>query len=607
MAGAVRKTLAASIMIVCALALPMSASASARNPTTRPNIVLVVVDDAGFMDFGAYGGDARTPTIDGLATRGTALSRYYTSPQCAPSRAMLLTGMDNHSLGIGSIVEMLSPEMRGLPAYSMRLRPAARTLAEVLQDAGYFTFASGKWGIGEIGQSLPDKNGFERSYVLDATGADNWQERPYLPLYSTVEWFEDGKPTTRRNNDYSSKFIVDRAIEYLDQAAEDRPVFAYVAFQAIHIPIQAPTADIDRYNGTFDQGWDKLRAERFARAKAAGLVPQHAAMPAMPASARKWASLDTGEQAYAARAMQVNAAMMEAMDRELGRLLAHLEALGRLDNTIIVVTSDNGPEYNDPANASPLFRAWMAMMGITNATRALGGPDSLSAIGSEWAASSSIPFSLYKFHSSEGGLRVPLIIAGHGVPARGFVAGRSHVFDVMPTLLALAGIDGADPTGKAPALHGRDLSPLLRGESTEVYRDDEGTNFEVGGNAAHYEGDWKIRRMPPPQGTGKWELYDLASDPGETENLADREPERTAGMIAAYHAYAQRVGVYDNPDYSPLRQVTINNLKAGARNYPLLTLMVTLVTTGLLLAIGFITRRVIRALRARRTALEPTE
>ena len=588
-----------------AVALLAATAASPRERPRQPDIVLVVVDDAGFMDFGAYGGDARTPTIDALAARGTALTRYYTSPQCAPSRAMLLTGMDNHSIGIGAIVEMLAPGMQDLPAYSMRLLPEARTLAEVLRDAGYFTLASGKWGIGEIGKSLPDRHGFDRSYVLDATGADNWQERPYLPMYSSVEWFEDGKPVTRKNDDYSSKFIVDRAIEYIDQAGNDRPIFSYIAFQAIHIPIQAPTADIDRYNGVFDQGWDEARATRFARAKAAGLVPQDAEMPAMPDSARKWANLDSDEQAYAARAMQVNAAMMEAMDRELGRLLAHLDAKGRIDNTIIVVTSDNGPEYNDPANDTLLFKAWMPTMGIENALRSLGTRNSLSAIGSEWAASSSIPFSLYKFHSSEGGLRVPLVIAGPGVPDGGFIGGRAHVFDVMPTLLSLAGVEDAEPAGKAPPLLGRDLSPMLKGESKTIYGQDEATSFEVGGNAAHYEGDWKIRRMPPPQGSGAWELYNLASDPGETNDLAAHEPQRLARMTAAYDAYAKKVGVYENPDYSPVRQILTNNLKAGARNYPVLTLIVALAALALLLGIGFIIRRAIAALRSRKTSVEP--
>lgn len=581
------------------LAVLAATPASAQDRASNPNILVIVVDDAGFMDFGAYGGDARTPNIDALAARGTSLTRYYTSPQCGPSRAMLLTGMDNHQVGIGSIVELLSPEMRQLPAYSMRLRPSARTLSEVLRDAGYSTFATGKWGIGEIGSSLPPQHGFERSYVLDATGADNWQERTYLPLYSSVEWFEDGKPTTRKNGDYSSKFIVDRAIEYIDATSPNRPLFGYVAFQAIHLPIQAPAEIIERYNGVFSLGWDKLRAARFARAKAAGLIPQDAAMPAMPESARAWSDLDKDEQAYAAKAMQVNAAMMEAMDQEIGRLLEHLRLKGRLDNTIILVTSDNGPEYNDPANEAFLFKLWMPSMGMENTTRTLGGPDSLTGIGPEWAATSSIPFSLYKFHSSEGGLRVPLVIAGPGVPASGFVGGRSHVFDVMPTLLSLAGLSNTEPSRMATAPFGRDLSPMFRGERKEVYRSDEGTSFEVGGNAAHYQGNWKIRRMPPPQGTGEWELYNVARDPGETNNLAASHSARLAGMIAAYEKYARNVGVYDNPDYSPIRQAQINTILAGARNYPSLAFAIVMSALVVLVGTGVLLRRMIIRARTR--------
>lgn len=593
------RALGRSLLALCGgAALSLGpAPVSAQQGSARPDILVIVVDDAGFMDFGAYGGDARTPNIDALAARGAAFSRYYTSPQCGPSRAMLLTGMDNHSAGIGSIVEARSPEMARLPAYSMRLLPSVQTLADVLRTSGYFTIASGKWGIGEIGENLPNQHGFERSYVLDATGADNWRERPYLPLYAKVDWFEDGKPVKRKNQDYSSKFIVDRAIEYIDQAPEDRPVFAYVAFQAIHIPIQAPKSLIDSYSGMFDQGWDELRSKRFARAKALGLAPNDAAMPAMPASARKWSSLSRDEQAYAARSMQVNAAMMEAMDREIGRVLAYLKAKGRLDNTIVVVTSDNGPEYNDPANTQLLFKAWMAWMGLSNSMSGLGGPDSVSAIGSEWAASSSIPFSLFKFHASEGGLRVPLIVAGPGVRPGSFVGGRAHVFDVMPTLLSLAGVEGRGSPETTPHVLGKDLSPLLRRTTDEVYGRNEAANIEVGGNAAHYQGDWKIRRMPPPQGSGKWELYNLVTDPGETKNLAASDKDRLDRMVAAYADYARKVGVYEDPNFNPVRQIGINNLTKGARNYPGLSLLFALAALAALVTLGLVARRAVFAMR----------
>jgi arylsulfatase/uncharacterized sulfatase len=231
----------------------------------------------------------------------------------------------------------------------------------------------------------------------------------------------------------------------------------------------------------------------------------------------------------------------------------------------------------------------------------LGGPDSVSAIGSEWAASSSVPFSLFKFHASEGGLRVPLIIAGPGVRPGSFVRGRAHVFDVMPTLLSLAGVEGGGSRGRTPQVLGKDLSPLLWRTTNEVYGRNEAANIEVGGNAAHYQGDWKIRRMPPPQGSGRWELYNLATDPGETKDLAASERDRLDRMVAAYGDYARRVGVYEDPNFNPVRQIGINNLTKGARNYPVLALLFVLAAASALLAMGLVVRRAVLALRRFRT------
>ena len=206
----------------------------------RPNILLVLLDDAGFMDFGAYGGDAATPNIDALANRGSMFSRFYMSPQCGPSRAMLMTGRDNHEIGLGSIPETLSSEMRQFPGYTMRWENGLPTIASRLKEAGYQTFISGKWGIGDIGQNLPHRFGFDRSFVIDATGGSNYDHTPYLPLYNTTNWYEDGEPITLPDEFYSSEGIVDRMIDYLDEADPQKPFFSFLSFQAIRIAGDAP-------------------------------------------------------------------------------------------------------------------------------------------------------------------------------------------------------------------------------------------------------------------------------------------------------------------------------------------------------------------------------
>ena len=220
----------------------------------RPNVLIIMADDVGYMDFGAYGGEAATPAIDAIAARGIKMSRYYTSPQCGPSRAMLLTGADNHEVGMSMIPETLPPDMRENPAYSMEFPDGTLTLADRLGAAGYQTYAVGKWHIGDVGENLPRKHGFDRSLIFDATGADNWATRSYLPIYDTIQWFEDDTPIERPNRDYSSKLFVDRMIDYIDSGENDRPFFGYLAFQAVHIPVQAPRRFIENYNGRFDEG-----------------------------------------------------------------------------------------------------------------------------------------------------------------------------------------------------------------------------------------------------------------------------------------------------------------------------------------------------------------
>lgn len=226
-----------------------------------PNIVIMLVDDAALMDFGAYGGEALTPNIDTLAARGAMFTQYRTSPLCSPSRAMLLTGMDNHLTGIATIPEVLPDAHIDQPGYSMSLEPGVLTLAERLKPEGYQTFMTGKWHMGSGKGDLPSDHGFDRSFALDASGADNWEDKSYMPFYHDAPWFEDGKVAALPDDFYSSEFIVDKMISYLDAANADAPFYAFLGFQAIHIPVQAPPEFTENYNGVYDQGWHARMTE----------------------------------------------------------------------------------------------------------------------------------------------------------------------------------------------------------------------------------------------------------------------------------------------------------------------------------------------------------
>lgn len=564
-------------------------AAEAQLEDTRPNIVLILVDDAALMDFGIYGGEARTPNIDALAARGAMFRRHYSSPLCSPSRAMLLTGMDNHMTGIATIPEVLPKEHVGQPGYTMHLEPGVLTLADRLKTAGYRTLMSGKWHLGSGAGDLPNAHGFDRSLALDASGADNWSPKPYMPYYQKAPWYEDGAPAELPDSFYSSTMIVDHMIDYLDEGDQDQPFFAYVAFQAIHIPVQAPPQLTAGYDGIYDQGWNALRIARWQKAKDIGLIPESAPLADMPEEMRAWNDLSPDEQALYAARMQVNAAMMEAMDIEIGRLMEHLEQTGQYENTVFVVTSDNGPE---PSRGDEDIRLsiWMKMHGYHIGIDGIGEQGSWGFIGPEWAIAAASPNNMFKFLGSEGGLRVPLVMAGPGVPEGETVDARTVVTDIAPTLLKYARIEAPDNM-----MTGRSLGPILSGAQATVYQPDDVIGMEVSGNSAILKGRWKITRNQKPHGDGQWRLYDIEQDPGETKDLSEDEPDVFADMLDEYQAYSKRVGVLEVPEgYSSLREITRNTMARQFKAYwpQLLVLLIGVITIAGFLV--YFVRRLIR-------------
>ncbi len=566
---------------------------------SRPNILLVLFDDVGFSDFGAYGGYARTPNIDALAKNGAMLSRFYSSPFCGPSRAMLMTGMDNHQVGMGTLVETVTPKMQESAGYSMRWKDDQKTIASLLSDADYQTFVTGKWGIGETGANLPDRFGFDRSYVMDATGGSNYDARPYLPGYNNVSWFEDGEPTTLPEDYYSSRSLVDKLIKYIEESDPNKPFFGFLSLQAVHIPVQAPKSYIDGYDGVFDAGWDVMRDEKLQRTIALGLVPSTTKLSPAPETHRAWENLSPEDKATSAREMQVNAGMLEAADANIGRLLDHLEARGVLENTIVIITSDNGAESAETEFQGALKTAFLEgvklIEGLDTSYDNLGQPGSLTAIGPEWAAVSSAPFDLYKFYASEGGLRVPLVIAGPGITASGTIHAPIHVADLVPTLL-----DAVDVSYDAESFYGRSAVPVLTGVAETSYSDEDSFGFEVSGNAALYRGNWKITRLSAPLGDSEWRLYNLSTDPGETTDLSAQNPRLFEEMKAEYQSYSQTVGVVElGPDESAFKQLFINVAKKSLHKYwPYLVVVVIVLVFAVYFAVRFARRLIRRATTA---------
>ena len=553
---------------VVALAIPARAAERPRSP----NVVILLADDWGFTDVGAFGAEFATPNIDALARQGVRFSNFHVAGSCSPTRAMLQTGVMNHRAGLGNMPETIPDEHVGKPGYDTVMNRRVVTIAQMLRAGGYRTYLTGKWHLGGDPTRLPHARGYDRAFALEASGADNFEQRPIEALYATADWTENGRPATLPKDFYSSRFVVERMIDYIERdRSTGKPFLASINFLANHIPVQAPDADLARYAAMYQSGWTELRAARARRAKALGLVPDDAAMVTMPTT-RDWAALDAEERLAAVRVMQAYAAMATAMDREVGRLVAHLKRTGDYENTVFIFTSDNGAEPTDPYNR------WLNRFSLRQrydiSTENIGRRNSFSAIGPGWASAATSPLSGYKFSATEGGLRVPLVIAWPGQPqvrAGAIAGGLAHVTDIVPTIAELTGVPlhaGSWQGRAVEPVTGRSLAPMLRGDAASVRGPADALGYELSGNAALFRGDLKLVRNLPPTGDGNWRLFDIRRDPGETRDLAAAMPDQFATMMAAYRAYARANGVLDMPaGYTADKQINQYAMRRQGRGY----------------------------------------
>nr|WP_246864498.1 arylsulfatase [Spongiibacter thalassae] len=565
-------------------------SAASLHDNKRPNIVLILADDLGYTDVGSFGGEIATPTIDSLAAEGIRFSNYHTAANCAPARAMLLTGVSNHRAGVANIIEMIPPEQRDHPAYQGELSHNVVTVATLLEEAGYNTYMSGKWHLGRTQDKLPSRRGFQRTIALADSGADNWEQKPYIPIYDNANWYADGERFTLPDDFYSSRFLVDKMIDFiksdqLKDGSREAPFFAYLPFQAVHIPVQAPQEFIDRYEGRYLEGWTTLREERRRRAIELGIV-----LPDVPAATmhttRDWNELSDEDKRFEAKRMAVYAAMVEAMDFHIARLVQYLREIGEFDNTIFIFTSDNGSE---PSGADALnttrARFQLARQGYTADYETLGLKGSFVNLGPSFASASASPLAYYKFYAGEGGLRVPLIIAGKPLAIKPDVERAfTYVKDITPTILSLTGVDqpGGRYAGKpVERITGKDLSPLLKGNVDKVYGDDEAIGYELAGQGVLFLGDYKLVMTRGPVGDDRWRLFNINNDPGETRDLSSQQAVRFQKMLNLYQQYKRENGVLDPPQgYNHIRQVALNTIYDRFRGEAVAVLILIVLLVG---------------------------
>ncbi len=529
-----------------ALLFSLSCKSPEQASPERPNIVLIMADDMGYSDIGSYGGEIRTPNIDGLAQNGLRFTDFYNNARCCPTRASLLTGLYPHQTGIGDMLRDWE-----LPGYRGDLNENCVTIAQVLRQAGYSSFASGKWHVtrhmsnDDSKHNWPLQRGFER-YFGTITGAGSFFEPMTLTLDN--EWIEVP------DDFYYTDGISDHAVRFLrehDRNQTGRPFFLYVSYTAPHWPLHALEDDIARYRGRYDTGWDALRAERYERMVGMGLIDPTWSLTDRDPRVPSWNEAEN--KPWHARRMEVYAAQIDRMDQGIGRILSLLEQLDLMDNTLIVFLADNG------GCAEEITDSWLdyllhggeyvasettldgSPMQIGNDPSVMPGPrETYQSYGIGWANASNTPFRQYKSRVHQGGVASPLIVHWPArLDARGQLRHqRGHIMDIMATIVDVAGADYPEEyNGHAiTPLEGRSLLPAFLNESIER----EAIFFEHEHNRAVVAGQWKLVALGKD---GPWELYDLEADKTETNDLAVFQPERVEVMSEMWQTWAIRAKV----------------------------------------------------------------
>jgi arylsulfatase A-like enzyme len=519
-----------------------------RSPNARPNILLIVADDMGYSDVGVFGSEIATPNIDALAAEGMMLTQFHVSPNCGPTRGAMMTGVDPHRAGLGGNHEVAAANQKGQPGYEGYLRKDVVTIAELLRDAGYHTYMTGKWHLGADSNN-PASRGFEKSFALLNGAASHWADQGAIIPGATTRYVSDGQVVDELPEDfYSTSWYTDQLISYIDTASADgAPFFAYLSFTAPHNPLHVPQEYIDKYRGRFDAGWDELAVERLARMRVLGLVGESQVPQPRPEWVKAWDELSPKQQAARSRDMEIYAGMIDYVDESIGRVLDHLRLSGKYDDTLIVFMSDNGPSRTSIQDYLAIGGEGGAFFNsFDNSMENKGLPGSSTDIGPGWAYAAATPLRLFKGYVAQGGIQVPAVIklpgnrANTGSRTNHFV----HVMDLMPTFLSVAGADYPEfYNGESIVpLQGESLMPLLKGEPS-VEDDPRELGWSAYGMDAYRKGNWKVLRLPEPYGNGDWQLYDLVTDPGELRDLSSEFPKRTNTLARAWESYADSNGV----------------------------------------------------------------
>lgn len=503
---------------------------------TRPNIVLIVADDLGFGDIGCYGGEIETPNIDALADQGIKFSQFHTAPMCAPTRAMLLSGNDNHIAGMGA-QGLITDEF----GYEGMLTHRIATIPQLLSEVGYHTYMAGKWHLGKTPEANPYQKGFERSYVL-LEGAGNHYTNQSALHDELSTYTEDGQVVEWTDGQYSTDFYTDKLIEYIDSnKSDEKPFFVFAAYTSPHWPLQVDKKHWEKYKDIYNNGYEKLRIDRLNSLKKAGIIPQNALLPELHERVKPWDSLSDQEKRKEVRKMELYAGMIDNLDHNIGRLISYLKEIGAFDNTLFVFMSDNGAAHRDfiTAESRQSLRNY-----YNDDFENMGSPESYISYGPQWAEAGSAPFKYFKDYTTQGGINTTLIISGKEVNRKNEIhGGFLSLLDLAPTFYEVSGVTYSEfyQGHQIYPLKGKSLLSFISGQTDSIHSSDDVFALEHYGNAMLRKGNWKITNYKKPFELKNFSLYNLADDLAEQTDLKDSFPGKYHELLAEWAIYSEEV------------------------------------------------------------------
>lgn len=544
-----RKDIQTVFVLLMLTLLSLLTSAVAEESSKQPNILLIVADDMGYTDIGVYGGEIDTPNLDALARGGLLLTDFHNQAVCRPTRAAIISGTDSHNAGGAMHV---APNQDGQPGYETVLNDNVIPFSELLQQAGYNTYYTGKWHLGSEPDQRPSARGFDRTFALLPGMASHYHDASFVNTTRIAEYSEDGQLVENLPEDfYSTTFYTDFIVDSIEKdRADDEPWFAYLAYTAPHWPLQAPESYIDKYEGVYSQGYNSLRESRIRSSKNAEIFPMDAEPYPNLDIVEAWETLSAEEKKVASKEMEVYAAMVDFMDENIGRLVDYLKDIGEYENTLIMFVSDNGAEgqVRKPAGGNN--------GGFDTSYENMGKINSYVHYRTGWAEASGSVMRYFKSFSSEGGIRGPAIIHYPQMPVPGKISNAlTSVIDIAATFVDLAQAPHPESNLDGQPIHplqGKSLLPLIMGERESVRTEDDILAWEVFGHLAVRKGDWKLLQLAskssdsgqrPAQESGFWGLYNLNVDPGETTDLSKRYPEKFEEMLLAWESYSETHGL----------------------------------------------------------------